>query len=92
MADEEYSDEERALVEKHRAARKRTGRKVKVRGRDEQSGAEYEFDLEGDEAERVVSRHRHLFAEEEAEAGSASEDSGKAGKTPYFRAKKASQG
>lgn len=56
---EELTDEEKALLEKHRAS-KRTPRKVTVRGKAD-DGTEYSFDLEGDEAEHVVSRHKSLF-------------------------------
>ena len=80
MPDEELSDEERALLAKHRAAKKRTGRKVKVKGRDDESGAEYEFDLDGDEAERVIARHKSLF-EEQPEG---EEDTKAPRKGPYF--------
>jgi hypothetical protein len=63
---EELDDEERELLAKHRAkkAKQRPGRKVTVRGKHD-SGAEYSFDLDGDEAERVISRHRALWADED---------------------------
>ena len=85
MADE-LSDEEQALLAKHRKAKAASSRKVKVKGKHDDSGAEYEFDLEGDEAERVIARHRSLFEEQED-----SEDSSKkppARKGPYFGGKK----
>lgn len=64
MADE-LTDEERELLDKHRAEKARGARKVTVKGAHKESGAEYSFDLEGDEAERVIARHSSLFAEEE---------------------------
>ncbi len=65
MADE-LDDEERELLARHRAkkAKNKPGRKVTVRGKHD-SGAEYSFDLDGDEAERVISRHRGLWADED---------------------------
>lgn len=75
MADD-LTPDERELLEKHRAEKAKTSRKVKIRGRDDKSGTEYEFDIEGDEADRVVSRHSHLWAEEEKA------DEKTAGKTP----------
>jgi hypothetical protein len=64
MADE-LTDEERELLDKHRAERARGARKVTVKGAHKESGAEYSFDLEGDEAERVIARHSSLFADED---------------------------
>ena len=84
MADE-LTDEEQALLEKHRKAKAKSSRKVKVKGRHDESGAEYEFDLDGDDAERVIARHKSLF-EEQAEG----DDDGKkppARKGPYFKGK-----
>jgi len=85
MADE-LSDEEQALLAKHRAAKAKTSRKVKVKGKHDESGAEYEFDLDGDDAERVIARHKSLF-EEQAEG----DDDGKkppAKRGPYFKGSK----
>jgi len=62
MADD-LTDEELELLEQHRAA-KRKPRAVRVRAKHD-SGAEYEFDLDGDEAEKVISRHRGLWADDE---------------------------
>ena len=84
MADE-LTDEEQALLDKHRKAKAKTSRKVKVKGRHDESGSEYEFDLDGDDAERVIARHKSLF-EEQAEG----DDDGKkppARKGPYFKGK-----
>ena len=84
---EELSDEEQALLAKHRKAKAASSRKVKVKGKHDESGAEYEFDLDGDDAERVIARHKSLF-EEQAEG----DDDGKkppAGRTgTYFGGKK----
>ena len=83
--DDELTDEEQALLDKHRKAKAKTSRKVKVKGRHDESGADYEFDLEGDDAERVIARHKSLF-EEQAEG----DDDGKkppARKGPYFKGK-----
>lgn len=82
---EELSDEERALLEKHRKEKAAKGRKVKVRGKHEDSGAEYEFDLDGDEAERVIARHRSLF-EESDDDGDGKKPPAKG--RPYFGSKK----
>jgi hypothetical protein len=89
MADDnELSDEEKQLLAKHRAEKARSGRKVKVRGKHDESGAEYEFDLEGDDAERVIARHRALF-EEQQDNGDNGDKGGKSGGSgPYFRGKK----
>ena len=83
MADE-LTDEEQALLAKHRKAKAASGRKVKVRGKHDESGAEYEFDLEGDDAERVISRHKSLF-EEQAEDDDGKKPPAKRG--PYFKGK-----
>ena len=82
---EELSAEEQALLDKHRKEKAKTARKVKVKGKHAESGAEYEFDLDGDEAERVIARHKSLFTEEKEEAGE-KKPAGKAGH-PYFRGK-----
>ena len=84
--DDELTDEEQALLAKHRKSKAASSRKVKVKGKHDESGAEYEFDLDGDDAERVIARHKSLF-EEQAEEG----DDGKkppARKGPYFGGKK----
>ena len=80
---EELSDEEQALLEKHRKAKAKSSRKVKVKGRHDDSGAEYEFDLDGDDAERVIARHRSLFEEQEEEAEGTKKPPAKRG--PYFK-------
>ena len=85
MADDELSDEERALLAKHRKAKSASSRKVKVKGKHDESGAEYEFDLEGDDAERVIARHRSLF-EEQAEGDDDKKPPARKG--PYFGGKK----
>jgi hypothetical protein len=82
---EELSDEERALLEKHRAAKAKSSRKVKVKGKHDESGAEYEFDLDGDDAERVIARHKSLF--EEQEEGDADGKKPPAKRGPYFKGK-----
>ena len=79
MADELTDDEVEAL-RKHRAARAKSTRKVKVRGKHD-SGAEYEFDLDGDDAERVIARHASLFQEQDDEA----DKKPAAKKGPYFK-------
>ncbi len=71
MADE-LSKEEQELLAKHRAEKAKNSRKVTVKGKHAESGAEYSFDLEGDEAERVVSRHRSLFEEDADDKGTGS--------------------
>jgi len=83
---EELSDEERELLEKHRKAKAKSSRKVKVRGKHDESGAEYEFDLDGDDAERVIARHKSLFEEQQEDAEDAKKPPAKRG--PYFGAKK----
>jgi hypothetical protein len=83
MADEPLTDEEQALLAKHRKAKAASSRKVKVKGKHDESGAEYEFDLEGDDAERVISRHKSLF--EEADPGADPKTPAKRG--PYFKGK-----
>lgn len=84
MADE-LSDEERELLEKHRKAKAKSTRKVRVKGKHEDSGAEYEFDLDGDEAERVISRHKSLFEEQPEEDPKTAPK--KPGGHPYFQGK-----
>ena len=66
---DELSKDEQELLAKHRAEKAKHSRKVTVKGKHEDSGAEYSFDLEGDEAERVISRHRSLFEEESDDEG-----------------------
>lgn len=83
---EELSDEEQALLEKHRKAKAKSSRKVKVKGKHDDSGAEYEFDLEGDEAERVIARHRSLF-EEQADDDGADAKKAAPKRGPYFKGK-----
>ena len=83
MADE-LTDEEQALLAKHRKAKAASSRKVKVKGKHDESGAEYEFDLEGDDAERVIARHKSLF-EEQAEGDDGKKPPVKRG--PYFKGK-----
>ena len=85
MADELTADEQE-LLEKHRKAKARSSRKVKVRGKHEDSGAEYEFDLEGDEADRVIARHKSLFEEQQEDDSKAP---AKKAVSPYFSGKKA---
>ena len=85
MADE-LSDEEQALLAKHRKAKAASSRRVKVKGKHDDSGAEYEFDLEGDEAERVIARHRSLFEEQEESDDAKKPPAGRKG--PYFGGKK----
>lgn len=85
MAEDTLSEEEQALLAKHRAAKAKSTRKVKVRGRHEDSGAEYEFDLEGDEAERVIGRHKSLFEEQTEEQKTTATAPKKTG--PYFKGK-----
>jgi hypothetical protein len=87
MADDELSDDEKALLAKHRAARKKNSRKVRIKGRHEESGADYEFELEGDDAERVIARHSSLFAEQ-AEAEGDDKGDGKDKRHPYFKGTK----
>ena len=84
MADE-LTTEEQELLEKHRKAKAKTSRKVRVKGRHEDSGADYEFDLDGEEADRVIARHKSLF-EEAPEAPAAP---AKKAVSPYFSGKKA---
>lgn len=82
---DELSKEEQELLAKHRAERAKKSRKVTVKGRHEDSGAEYSFDLEGDDAERVISRHRSLFeeqAEDDKKAPAKKESA-----HPYFKGK-----
>jgi len=84
MAAEELTDEELALLAKHRKAKAASSRKVKVRGKHDESGAEYEFDLDGEDAERVIARHKSLF-EEQAEDADGKKPPVKRG--PYFKGK-----
>jgi hypothetical protein len=88
MADD-LTDEERALLEKHRAERAKRARKVTVKGKHEESGAEYSFDLDGDDAERVISRHRSLFEEQSEPDATDKKPASKAGSGahPYFKGK-----
>lgn len=61
MADDlKLTDDERAAILEAREKNK-TPRKVTIRAKDETSGAEYSFDLEGEEAETVIERHKGLF-------------------------------
>lgn len=85
---EELSKDEQELLAKHRAEKAKSSRKVTVRGKHADSGADYEFTLEGDEAERVVARHRSLFEEdqEDGKAKPGAKDAGK-GSHPYFKGK-----
>lgn len=85
---EELSAEERELLEKHRKEKAKRSRKVTVKGKHEDSGAEYSFDLEGDEAERVIARHRSLFEEESKDDKAKPDTKGTgSGSHPYFKGK-----
>ena len=89
---EELSKDEQELLAKHRAEKARKSRKVTVKGKHEETGAEYSFDLDGDDAERVISRHRSLFEEEsgdEKAGGSAKKPAAKpeGSAHPYFKGK-----
>lgn len=74
MADDlgALSDAEKALVIKAREAA-RGARKVRIFG--EHEGTKYEFEVEGAEADAIVSRHRGLFVVD-GEGGA--DDKGKA--------------
>jgi hypothetical protein len=86
---DDLTDDEIALLEKHRKAKAKNSRKVTVKGRHEESGADYEFELDGDDAERVISRHGSLFQEQaDPETGPAR----KPGAHPYFKGKQAEAG
>jgi hypothetical protein len=89
---DELSKDEQELLARHRAEKAKSQRRVTVKGKHEDSGAEYSFDLEGDEAERVVSRHRSLFEEEPEDDGTgkgAKKPAAKSSGTghPYFKGK-----
>ena len=90
---DELSRDEQELLAKHRAEKAKRSRKVTVKGKHEDSGAEYSFDLEGDEAERVISRHRSLFEEEPEDEGAGTGAKKPASKSapaaghPYFSGK-----
>jgi hypothetical protein len=95
MADE-LSKDEQELLARHRAEKAKHSRKVTVKGTHKESGAEYSFDLDGDEAERVISRHRSLFEEEPDDEGAGKGTKGAAAKSagsgsahPYFKGKSA---
>lgn len=57
---EDYTEAERKLIEDHRA-KNAPARRVTVKGRGD-DGTEYSFDLEGEEAARVIDRHKGLFS------------------------------
>jgi hypothetical protein len=83
---EELTDEEQALLAKHRKEKAKSSRKVKVKGKHDESGSEYEFDLDGEEAERVIARHRSLFEEQdETDDGKTKAAPKRSG--PYFKGK-----
>ena len=83
---EELSKDEQELLAKHRAEKAKRSRRVTVKGRHEDSGAEYSFDLDGDEAERVIARHRSLF-EEQQDDGEKKAPAKKESSHPYFKGK-----
>jgi hypothetical protein len=66
MADDQLTDEEREHLAKFRAERSKSSRKVTVRGK-HASGADYEFDVDGPDAERIIARHSDLWAEPEGD-------------------------
>lgn len=92
MPAEELTAEEEALLKKHRAERAKSSRKVVVKGKHAESGSDYEFTLDGDEAERVVSRHRSLFEEDAGDqgtdAGTKKPPAKSSGTSHYFTGKK----
>jgi hypothetical protein len=55
------TDDERELLAAHR--RTKTDRTVTVTGHDDKTGSDYEFTVYGDEAERIIARHRTLWEE-----------------------------
>jgi hypothetical protein len=61
---DQLTDEERELLEKHRAARAKHKRTVTIKGKHD-SGADYEFTIDGDDADRVIARHSSLWADED---------------------------
>jgi hypothetical protein len=61
---DQLTDDERELLEKHRAAKAKRKRTVTVRGKHDD--ADYEFTLDGDDAERVIARHSSLWADSES--------------------------
>lgn len=83
MADE-LTAEEKEHLEKFRAS-KRTPRKVTVRGKGD-DGSEYSFELEGEEADRVVGRHSKLWAPDDTGTGGTVDTTGggKTGGGKYF--------
>ena len=60
---DQLTDDERELLEKHRAAKAKRKRTVTVKGKHDD--ADYEFTLDGDDAERVIARHSSLWADED---------------------------
>jgi hypothetical protein len=60
---DDLTDEERELLAQHRASR-RPARTVKIRGKLD-SGAEYEFDADPDESERIIARSPELRAQDD---------------------------
>jgi hypothetical protein len=86
---EELSQEEQELLAKHRAEKQKKSRKVTVKGTHKESGAEYSFDLEGDDADRVISRHRSLFEDvQETKQPAKKAASDAASGHPYFKGNK----
>jgi hypothetical protein len=60
---DDLTDEERDLLAAHRE-KNRKPRRVRIFG--EHDGSKYEFEVEGEEADRVIARHKALFADEPA--------------------------
>lgn len=81
MADD-LTDEEREILKAHRAKNKPV-RKVRVYGKDDK-GAEYEFELDGDEADGVIKRHAHLWKSDDPADGQAGPADDKPGDVKRF--------
>lgn len=72
MAD--FSEEELELIRQHRAKKAASARKVRARVKHD-NGAEYEWDLDDDEADRLTSKYR-LHDEGDGDANPDDEDDG----------------
>lgn len=89
---EELSKDEQELLAKHRAEKAKRSRKVTVKGKHEDSGAEYSFELDGDEAERVIARHKSLFEEQSEDDKSGKDTKGSSSRSgPYFKGNKTAE-
>lgn len=96
MADDRpqgINDDEWQAILAHRKAT-RPARKGFLRGKDEESGADFEIELTPEEADKLIGRHAKLFSDDKGSGagGDSGKDDKPAALKDYFRGGKRSTG